>query len=325
MQDLFDDLGTFLTGTPGWTDRALSTAGAEGYTFAGTDDTIEVQFRWDTTTPEFVGVYQSVTSGAASVIPGNEVDDSGQGQITAFSNTTADDERNVRLLDGSMPYWFFEDNDYCHVVVEIAAGPPRQYAHFGMGVLLKRGDWTGGAYSYGWQRSPTSTNPLSTDVSFVLDGFTRSIGNRPFVGTLHVSGLNDQPASGLWALVWGDSATAPGNDRQTVPRGRAFVQGGMRAGLAARSFGRPSSTLLSGLIPAYPIELFYRNHVPVTDEVMYLGQMPDVQGFNIANFVGGQELSVGADTWILFPTWRNGQTSSNETREQGVMYKQVTT
>lgn len=324
VQDLFDDLGTFLTGTPGWTDRALSTAGAEGYTLVGADDTINVQFRWDTSTPEYVGVYQSDNAGAASVVPGQETTDSGQGEISG-TNTVLDDGRNVRLVNSSMPYWFFEDDDYCHIVCEVFAGPPTQYVHFGMGVLNKRGDWTGGAYAYGWKRSTVSTNPLSADVNFSLDGHASGLGNRDFQATLHVEGLKNQDVNGLWALVWGDSASAQGDDRQTVPEPRVFVQGGFRSGLVPRLFGRPSSQLLSGNIPMYPIELFYRDRVPAIDEVTYLGQMPDVQGINISNFVGGQEIEIGSDTWIVFPSWRNGQTSSNETREQGIAYKKVTT
>ena len=323
MQDLFDDLGAFLDPGAGWTDRALSTAGSEGYTKVGTDDTVNVQFRWDTSTPDFVGVYQSDNAGAASVVPGQETTDSGQGEISGTSSVL-DDGRNVRLLDSNMPYWFFEDDDYCHIVVEINAGPPRQYAHFGMGVLLKRGDWTGGAYGYGWRRSPTSTNPNSTDVTWLLDGQMTGAGLLPFAATMHVEGLNDQPASGLWSIIWGGGTTV-GNDRQTTPIGRVFVQGGYRSGLAPRFFGRPSSQLLSGNIPMYPIEVFYRNNVPAIDEVMYLGQMPDVQGVNIANFVGGQEVTVGSDTWVVFPSWTQSGTQSNETREQGVAYKKVTT
>ncbi|MDX1488564.1 MAG: hypothetical protein R3268_10210, partial [Acidiferrobacterales bacterium] len=77
------------------------------------------------------------------------------------------------------------------------------------------------------------------------------------------------------------------------------------------------------LIPLYPLNVYYRPPSPSTD-IYPLLQMPDVRGINIRHYVGGDEITVGADTWTVFPTREKGQ-GTNATAYQGIAYKKVTT
>jgi hypothetical protein len=56
--------------------------------------------------------------------------------------------------------------------------------------------------------------------------------------------------------------------------------------------------------------------------------MKDVRGVSIRNYVGGQELTVGADTWIVFPTrekWPGSGAYTAKSGFQGIAYKKITT
>lgn len=320
IADLFSDLSTFLTSN-GWTDRALTTGGSVGLAKTTATDPIEVQFRWDTGTPEYVGVYHSTGFTGVGTAPGNHTGDSGQGVVSG-TNATIATGRHARLVNSTMPYWFFEGDHYAHVVVQVNAGPPPQLIHFGMGNLVKRGSYTGGAYAYGAKRSTVSSTATMIDGSILLDGLASGSGMTAFVASLHAEGLPNTVAAEEWLLVWADSTTAnQGTDRNGDDR--HFCQGGYRGGLSARFFARPSAQSVAGLIPMYPIPLFYRDLVPDPDRVTPLGEMPDVFGINVEHFNAGDEIVVGGDTYTLFPSWRNNGGAGNDTAYQGIAYKQV--
>lgn len=319
--NLFSSLSTFLVAN-GWTDRGLTTAGSLGLSNAAGADTVEVQFRWDTGVEDHVGVYQSTGFTSIGTAPGNHTEDSGQGEISGTDATLALG-RHVRMVGAtSLPYWFFQGTDYAHVVVRIVDGPPPQFVHFGMGNLVKRGTWTGGAYAYGHRRSLISTSPVGTDVSFLLDGLLAGIAQNVFAATLHAEGLQGMGASDRWALVWGDiSPSTQGTDR--AANARHPCAGGYRSNVAARFFVRPSAQASAGLIPLVPIPVWYVDQAPSPSEVFPLGEMPDVFSFNIEHFNGGDTIDVGGETYIVFPSWRNAGTAANETRYQGIAYRQV--
>lgn len=323
IQDLFDDLSTFLVANT-WTDRALTpSSGRKGFAHTGAPDQIEVQFRWDTGTPQFVGVYQSTGFTSAATDPGSHTNDSGQGVVSG-TNATIGTGRNVKLVNGSMPYWFFEKHSgdyYCHVAVQVAAGPPQQIYHFGFGCLRKFGTWTGGAYSYG-MNLPAASTATMPDGTILLDGLAiiGSASQRAFVGSLHAEGLQNMAGSTKWCLVWADSG-AQSTDR--AGNARNFVQGWFRGGPVARFFARPAAQSLDGLVPTYPGgPLFYRDLVPATDELFPLGMQPDVVGVNIQNFAVGDQVydNETGNTYVVFPGWRNLTTGSNDTDYLGVGY-----
>ena len=54
--------------------------------------------------------------------------------------------------------------------------------------------------------------------------------------------------------------------------------------------------------------------------------MPDARGINIRNFASKQEVTVGSDTWVLFPISKRTTAASTDTSYySGVAYKKVTT
>jgi hypothetical protein len=329
IPDLILKLSTFLVAN-GWTEdqrdntakrfafHKVPTGGALLY-FSG---------RWGSDTANIFSLCQALgyTGGNA---PGNHPNDSGNGYNATSGQTRAnlDDERNVDLIGvGPYPrYWFFEQDAspcYIHVVIEVAAGT---FVHFGCGELKKFNDWTGGEYLYGHQHPSSNTNALLSDSSILLDGFASTSGVAPFVATIHIEGLSNQAVGGKWGLVWA-SDTNLGTDTAAVAR--AMVQGGFRGGPIASELGNFLASLSTGFVPMYPIALFHVNgNIALASGVKasYLGHMADVRGVHLRNFAAAQEVSIGGDTWIFFPSSiRVDGAVARGSGYQGIAYKKVT-
>jgi hypothetical protein len=322
IQDLMDKLSTFATAN-GWTEDHA----AAGRLFLS-KSTVFVSFRWSTTSPTVVGIYHALGFISSGTDPGNHTDDSGQGIVSGTDGTIATG-RCVPIPNSTVTYWFFEDDTYIHVVVQASAG---DFRHFGFGIVDKEGTWTGGEYAYGWRFSSaggTSELAVRGDSTMLLDGIAGAATGvpgagaiatvRPFVSTLHCESLPNQAGSSKWALVWG-GGTSTNNDR--AGNARVFVNGGFRGGALPAIFARFRGTNLTGLIPMYPFHLWYDD--PSNARFYLIGTQPDVRGISMAAFEGGDEIVVGADTWVVFPARAKTAVSSTlNTRNQGIAYRKL--
>ena len=325
MSDFITKLDAFLTGTPGWTQDQLDTGnGKWAIHRTGTGMNIYVSFRWDTSSPNYLGVYQALGYTGGND-PGNHPNDSGNGAVSG-TDSVIDNQRSVQITSAPIQYWAFEDDYYCHVVVETTFG---KYAHFGFGMLDKQGDWTGGEYAYGHKYySYTASVAVIGANSFLLDGLTKDndpagqVDRELFCGTVHAEGLPNEGGSSKWAVAMGAQGSSDlGTDR--AANARIHVTGGFRGGPIARPFGRFAGDDLKGLVPMYPLGLFYWDRS--TDDAYFIGYVKDVRGVHIKNFAPGDEVTVGSDTWVFFPSSsKYSGTLSGTTGYQGIAYKKVT-
>lgn len=205
----------------------------------------------------------------------------------------------TNLLAG--PYtklYLFADSspsNYIHVAVETSGGI---FRHMSFGMMDKLGTWTGGTY---------------------VDGTYWELGN-------------------LTAYFWGDYHSALFCSRSNVPN---TTCGSIRCDIAEDSvtngFARLTDNGFSyraytGLYcgrsnnadgTGYLTSQFYdRNAAPFSSQVTLgtiladvsrtggfwstLGAFPNVRYLNIANFAPGQEITIGTDTWKVFPMLRKG-------------------
>lgn len=317
IADLFARLATFA-GANGWTvdhsatDRLFLTR-----------STVSVAFRWASSSPTCAAVYQHTAFVNSSTDPGNHTNDSGQGAISG-TDATLLGGRHVVLTNGAMRYWLFESDTYIHAVAELQ---PQVFAHFGFGLLNKRGTFTGGEYSYGHRHVSTAASgvpldPLSSSLLDGLSGITSDTVVRPFVGTVRIESLPNQTASGRWGLTWAGAIANTGTDRGGTAR--EALHGGFRGGPIARTFGRYGGAVNSGIVPIYPIGVWYDDRTLA--RWYELGFMPDVGGVNVRNFAGGDEIAIGSDTWVVFPTrYKLATLANGNTRNQGIAYRKVTT
>lgn len=329
ISDLLSKLNTFA-GTAGWTvdhyaagDRLFLTRTAGG-------DTCSVALLMASASPTCLALYHQTafdpTGGPPYAVPGSHTNDSGLGFVGTINDANLLTGRHVLLVNSSMPYWFFEDDNYLHIVVEAAA---QQFRHFGFGVLAKSdATWTGGAYCYGWRNVGvgSSDGAVLESTTYLLDGLVGSATaatQRPFVATVHIESLAGQTASGKWGLAWAGGIANVSTDRGGTAREN--LQGGYRGGPIARAMARFGGTVTSGLVPGYPIGAWYQNRAS-TARWLELGYMPDVRGFNVKDFSGGDEIVIASDTWLTFPArYKTVVSAAGGTRRLGMIYRKVTT
>lgn len=329
LADLISKLDTFLS-TSGWTTVHTPASGewAARKTAAGVDVAMATQ--WDTTTPAALGLYQwlgAAYNGASS--PWAQNNDSGNGAAST-SNATLLTGRYAYITNTPVQFWCFEEDFYFRVVVESSTG---LFRHFGAGSLEKFNDWVGGDYVYGQlqQTSYSSTPPVALYTTVLLDGLAAGTNIEKHAATVHITGMLNQPAGSLYGVAMGaQSASALGNDRQAVPKARIHLPGGFRAGAGVLNWGPFEGNVASGLLPGYPIVLMHRDVLggsPTNDFEGPLGRMKDVRGMNIKNYAGGDELTIGSDTWVIFPSYTKGTDSGSQVGTsgyQGIVYRKIT-
>ena len=319
ISDLMSKLSTFATSN-GWT---------QDYTASDrlflTNSTVSVAFRWATSSPTYVAMYQHTAFLNSATAPGNHTNDSGTGEISAV-DTTLDNAKGFNCDDSNGgTYWFFEDATYIHCVIEYKAN---WYEHFGFGILNKAGTWTGGEYSYGQQRGGKVETGASDADSVVyhwlLDGaFGSTIAtNQKFCSTMRAESLPGQSAGERWILAGRPDQAVSANDRGGNTR--YHFQGGFRAGSDANYICRFESDNSTGFNPMYDIKCWWKDQTPA-DDWYYLGNMKDVRGINVKFFSGGDEITVGSDTWVVFPArYKNDAGFAGaDTGNLGIAYKKV--
>ena len=314
LDDLMTKLFTFAVTTLGtWTQDQLNTTTDEAALHHTAGANIYVSFDWGS--GNSIGIHQALgyTGGNS---PGAHPNDSGNG------DTGGNTERRVANVATSGTYYFFSNfgatADFIYVVLESSG----IFRHFGFGELIKCGDWTGGAFAYGheWDQGATLIDePGSSSHAFLLDGVGSVAAEQ---ATVHMEGFQDAPASCKWGVV-GNKNITPGND--TAGNGRYRVQGGARGGPYVEAFLAFNPSLGAGLVPGIPIALFAINTTPTPDRAYFMGYMPDCRMAQISAFTAGQELTIGSETWKVFPAVRKQrlQVNTEESWNMGVMYRKA--
>lgn len=328
QEDLISKLFTFAV-AQGWTRDLLDTSNNKASMHI---NNCYVHFRWDGTDADCIALYQSL-----GYVPGNDpwnhTDDSGQGT----TGTALNQQRRVHGIGtGPYPaYHFFAqtDPDVIWVVLEYASG---LYRHFGFGSIIKAGSWTGGEFVAGhyWadENAVYLDDPTHYYHSVQLDGwhrmdtFNTHVATQNHVGaTLHVEGMEHQNATSKWAVVGGGmkaSIAYIGTDRAGNPR--YWAQGGVRNGPAVLQYGWLSPSVNDGFIPMIPIEIFYVDKEAVGGDAMfYLGRAPGIAHVQHEGIQVAQEITIDADTWMVFPVTRKRyeQDNNEESWNMALMYK----
>jgi hypothetical protein len=317
LEDLIGDLSTFLQGaTAAWTEDEYDTTNNWATLHKSN---VYVSFRWDDSPGTDLGVYQSL-GWTDTKAPHEQDDDSGNGDTSTPINA----ERRCNML-GAGPftsYFFFASDSapwYCHVVVEPASG---RYRHFGFGELIKKGDWTGGEYCYAhlWDQSGAQVD-LATSASHAmgLDDVTSSSVNG---ATIHAEGLPIQAGTDKWLVVTNSASygtDSGGNDR-------FGATGSTRSGLYAYYTSWIATSQLNAYKPMAPVLCMFRDLTTAPDTIWYLGAQPDVAVVNIKNLSPEDEITIGSDTWKVFP-WVRKQFDQDGVNEEswnaGIAYKKI--
>lgn len=316
MEDLVSKLFTFATGlsTTPWTQDELDLGNDWGTIHRGS---CYVSFRWDTT--DDLGIYQSLSWGASNE-PHEQPDDAGEG---ASGAPTTGRRINFESAGPYTAYHFYAgegSTPYIHVVIEVDSG---RFRHFGFGNLIKLGTWTGGEYSYGhtWAQSASVIDlPASTSHSVGLEGLQSATS---ISATLHIEDFADQTGDEKWAL-FSVSTEPAGTDR--AGEDRKCVVGGWRGSFWGRWLAWISYSSPNAYKPFVPIPVVYYDRAAAPDTWRWIGEQPDVAVMNMRAFTAGQEVTIGGDTWMVFPLVRKQylQVDTEESWMAGMAYKKIT-
>ena len=214
---------------------------------------------------------------------------------SAATNLLAGPYTKLYLFADSSP------SNYIHVAVETSGGI---FRHMSFGMMDKLGTWAGGTYVDGtyWR--------LDGQVAYYWNDHhsalfcSRSYYPSTACGSIRCDIAQDSVTNGFARLT----------DRVGY---RAYT--GLYCGLSNNADGT-----------GYLTSQFYnRNAAPFSSQVTLgtiladvsrtggfwstLGAFPNVRYLNIANFAPGQEITIGTDTWKVFPMLRKGVGTSGST------------
>lgn len=303
---LMDALRTFAL-AQGWTSDAYA-----GNVLEIHKGTIYVQFQWDDTTR--IQVFHSLGYDGSG--PGSEPDDSGNGGAA---------ERQVSGIGAGpfVKYHFFAPSsgeDYIHVVLEYAAA---KYRHFTFGELVKVGTWTGGEYCFGHYWYASDPDDLRGNQHAIpFDGRSE----QPYyAGTIHAEGLPSQAGAGKWGICWNlRYNSSPGTDKAGNPR--TVFGSEVRNGFVTCAFAGMKANPSDGYVPLIPLAVYHSEDYTLSVKKLRLvGYAPDVRYMNMRNFAPAEEITIGGDTWMVFPVTRKRyvQDNAEESWNAAFAYKKI--
>jgi hypothetical protein len=204
-------------------------------------------------------------------------------------------------------YWFFEGDDYCHVVVEIEAG---RFRHMQFGTLSKACTFTGGTYVMGTQlfySTITPSNPDSMSNVFPWASNSSSSVARNFIRAdagdgvqWHSSYQSDTYRHcGMWREVNSSTGSEP-----------------YRVGFIRRML-EVTPSAINGL----PVLLAPRALVrKVNGLFANLGVPKDLRLVAMDNHQPGNIMTIGSDEWYLFPWTIRSTTTADVTTDKSGYY-----
>ena len=216
----------------------------------------------------------------------------------------------------TMNYWFFQDGDCTHVVVEISAG---KFQHMSFGCLDKQGTITGGQFF------EASVDGYRCNKTYYDGGVNRTkygcYHNTPANGGIYLTLDSDT----LWCPHGLDSGVHSSESEHRV-RGVALSPGesdnildAAYPNSAHKGMGQfiveNSPNTFNGLSPMLP---FYYIVERTSDNYSMLGWPANLWYIDTTNFNPGESLTLGSDTYIIFPLHSKNDGSSTENGGAGV-------
>lgn len=298
-----------------------------------------VHFWWDDTSGSAfgssIGMYQSLGYAGPGVEPWQHTTDSQSG---SNAEGNMDRERGIKFIgDGPFTslHMFGNDDAAEYVVYCVLEFAPGLYRHFGFGQIAKNGTWTGGEWCGGhhWNLEDKADVVAYGGHSILLDGGYYYAGETEETrvnATMRAVGLPNQSTENTnWCVVghiyshytYGvDGQETKGRDGNI----RSVIGGGIRKGVSMEQYAWLTPNLTKGYLPIIPIDLWYQGTYTMTNGLRYyLGRMVNIGMINLTAFDPAQEVTVGSDTWMVFPAVRKSKVSGDnqESKYIGIIYK----
>lgn len=312
-EDLLDKLFTFAS-TNGWTVQE-STTGTRAHL---SKNNVYIGFYY---TSSFIKLYP-----ARGYTSSTEPD--AQPNV-AYNDTLSSSSTGCIVTQITGPYnayYFFEDEVYLHVVILVSD----YYRHFGFGVGVQSGSFNGGEYFYSHEinQSAIIDIPTATSHAYPLTGVYTNTYHL-YGGTFVYGRKATSPETALSGATeantkWFNSQTSAAalNDSDGDKFGLLNISGTISNQFANElSVG---SSNLNGFSPLAPIDIYIRKTTDTPDSVYPLISIPDLRAVNIKAFTDAQEITIGSDTWVVFPLTKRGINTGYEScGNHGLAYKKI--
>lgn len=273
--DLVSKLGT-LAAANGWTVSSATT----GVVFRNGD--INVGVHADASTVYLRGALGYDSGAAWNAQPGTAPDfsssDVGAGPFTAYHAWVGDEG----------------GREYLHCAIEITSG---MYRHFVIGQIVPYGAITGGVYvdAVYWHPNGFSTQMLDNPVHrFVCSGHSNTNSPMPKAGWGQFWCDYDSKTDN-WQLMYNNASPA------IPPIHANRVKGSVGPMTMRRALSLAGAMKWNLRTPLSPME-----YMVGRSELLWsaVGRIPHMRQVSLANYAAADEISVGGETWKVFPIMR---------------------
>jgi hypothetical protein len=233
-------------------------------------------------------------------------------------------------LSGTLAAWHLFSNangDYIHCAVNPNAD---FWAHFSFG-LIDKGDMShgGAAYVTGnesfWARD---NNGANADTGYSFNAPYRQ--NYPFNGTSQLYIPDALPVETGFTTIatpaWTNTTIVQGAF-SPVNNPLGYPSNNYNSGRLLDHVAGASAPAWSGRTPMYGIPVIARRND--SGKYIAIGMYPNVRFINMTGLIPGQEITLGTETWKVFPVMRQEPWSSSgtlfvaTTGQYGVAYKKI--
>lgn len=316
LQDLLNKLGTFA-GANGWTihfsGARTGGAGSTGHALILSRGVVQAILR------------SNNAAGTPTADPGPYMETLlWSGTYTGASTESQPNPSPVTasnwMTGPYVAYHFFASalgaaRPYLHVVVEVTSGI---FRHFGTGQLRQFGTFTNGAYVYGTNQSFSTTNIHQADNAancWPFDGGNSNANNQNTVVRADFGGASPRYCQ---------------TNITTGAVGRLYC--GWRTPSSSNqgnfnSLALASPSAFTGRSPLFPLLCFVQ--ADTVDNLRHpIGFPDDFRFIRVDNFQPGATITLGSDTWRVFPCVRKGAAVTGPAGVQnswayGYAYRQV--
>jgi hypothetical protein len=236
-------------------------------------------------------------------------------------------------------YHLFSNGDFVHVVIEETVG---RFRHLSFGFIKKYGTFAGGQYlTAGTPIESFTTSALAFNTSTAMVPFGSNAQNptRSGIASSAYPGTYVRADIDGWAVGWRLISSNTYFDSSQMDaygcsvysntvNGRAgYLSSGMQVSMNALGHDigyHCSPQNYNGLAPMLPCYVGV-NRSPYNATWTLLGEFPDVRFLNISNYNAGEEITLGTDTWKIFPLWNKTYTVTSEpvSYDYGIAYRKV--
>lgn len=298
VNDLLDKLQTFLDAA-GWTTNKDQAQGSGWWLSMQKGSDLFVNFVSDpatsgTTDPgPWIYVYGATgySSGSAyNAQPGTS------GQV-----------KTNKMTAPFTKYYFFEGDDYIHIVIEVESG---RFRHIHAGTIEKLGTVTGGFYAMGTSSYYSTTTPSSPDSTHNMYPWENKSVSLTSQHQLYANAGDG--AKWFTSSRTGSTGAKLGAGVVAVANSQTLSQNGLDGELFTYT---PNTT--NGITPLLPINVLAER---TSGLWTFLGQVKDVRRVNMLNHQPGDTITIGSDEWLVFPFTIRSSTTGDATTDKSGYY-----